>query len=139
MNKQRKTKEQHRKLASLLAKGIPVTKAMVQAGWSETQAAKGWAKVPDAVINSLPRSAQRLISLGRGTDKETRKDIVRGRLIDNALKGKDGGAMSAKILGQDSELNMFVPELQQGLIVLNLPQNVNARDLLSGGMPESES
>jgi hypothetical protein len=47
---------------------------------------------------------------------------VRGRLVDNIVKGKDGGAMSAKILGSDTELNLWQPEFQQGLIILQAPQ-----------------
>jgi hypothetical protein len=43
-------------------------------------------------------------------------------LLDNTLKGKDGGAMSAKILGSDSELSLWTPEFQQGLVVIQMPQ-----------------
>jgi hypothetical protein len=43
-------------------------------------------------------------------------------LLDNAIQGKDGGAMSAKILGSDSELNMWAPEQNQGLVIINVPQ-----------------
>jgi hypothetical protein len=131
-NTERKTKAQHQKLANLLGKGVPVSKAMVQAGWSENQAAKGWSKVPQAVLTALPKSAQRLVALGRDTDKETRRHIVRGRLLDNSLKGKDGGSMSAKILGSETELNMWQPDIQAGLVVLTVPQSVIDRkaDLL---------
>jgi hypothetical protein len=116
-----KTEAQRKKLGALLGEGVPVTKALLQAGWSEAQAAKGWAKVPNAVISTLPKTAQRLAALGR-TDKETRKDLIRGRLLDNTLKGKDGGAQSAKYLGADTELNMWQPDVQQGLIVIQMPQ-----------------
>ena len=118
---ERKTDAQRNKLGDLLGKGVPVTKAMVQAGWSESQAAKGWAKVSNAVINTLPKTAQRLATLGR-TDKETRRDLIRGRLLDNTLRGKDGGAQSAKILGSDTELSLWQPDVQQGLIVIQMPQ-----------------
>jgi hypothetical protein len=47
---------------------------------------------------------------------------VRGRLLSNTISGKDGGAMSAKILGSDTELNMWQPEMNQGLIILQAPQ-----------------
>jgi hypothetical protein len=55
-------------------------------------------------------------------DPQTRRKLVRGRLIDN-VNGKDGGSMSAKILGSDSELNMWQPEFQQGLVIINVPQS----------------
>ena len=54
-------------------------------------------------------------------DPQVRRKLVRGRLVDNVIKGKDGGAMSAKILGSDSEINMWVPEMNQGLIILGAP------------------
>ena len=118
----RKTPQQHAKLASLLAQDIPVGEALRTAGWSDRQSAKGWEAVPDAVFTKLPKKMQRLVSLGKNTDKDTRKHIIRGRLIDNAIQGKDGGAMSAKILGTETDLNMWQPEINQGIIVLNAPQ-----------------
>lgn len=50
------------------------------------------------------------------------------------LKVKDGGAMSAKILGSDSELNMWVPEQNQGLVIINVPQSAidNKAEILNG-------
>jgi len=61
------------------------------------------------------------------TDKETRKYLVRGRLLENTIAGKDGGAMSAKILGSDRELAMWEPELNQGVIVLQAPREAFER------------
>lgn len=119
----RKTPAQHKKLASLLAQEVPVGEALRQAGWSDRQSTKGWASVPDAVLAQLPKKARKLIALGK-TDKETRKHLVRGRLVANTIAGKDGGAMSAKVLGSDSELNMWQPETMQGWIILNCPQQV---------------
>jgi hypothetical protein len=117
----RKTHAQHKKLASLLAQDVPVGEALRESGWSARQAMKGWSAVPDQVVIKLPKKAQRLMALGK-TDKESRKNLVRGRLVDNVVKGKDGGAMSAKILGSDTELNLWQPEMQQGLIILQVPQ-----------------
>jgi hypothetical protein len=88
------------------------------------QARKGLAKVPLAVYGMLSKKGQSLIKLGKETGKEDRKHLVRGRLIENITKGSDKGAMSAKILGSDSELNMWQPELQAGLIVLQVPQQI---------------
>jgi hypothetical protein len=118
----RKTPQQHAKLASLLAQDVPVGEALRTAGWSDRQSAKGWEAVPDAVFTKLPKKMQRLVSLGKNTDKDTRKHIIRGRLLDNAIQGRDGGAQSAKILGSETDLNMWQPEINQGIIVLNAPQ-----------------
>jgi hypothetical protein len=72
----------------------------------------------------LPKNAQRLMTLAK-TDKETRKHLIRRRLVDNILKAKDGGSMSAKILVSDSELDMWQIEFQQGLIILQTPQKLS--------------
>src|SRR5205823_2451137 len=63
----KKTPAQYKKLANLLGQNMPVSEAMVKAGWSEQQAAKGWKKVPQGVIKLLPKSALRLINLGKTT------------------------------------------------------------------------
>ena len=126
----RKTAAQHKKLARLLAEDVPVCTALAQAGWSETSAKKGWDAVPDRVIATLRKKMQRLVELGK-TDKETRRHLIRGRLVDNIQKGKDGGSQSAKILGADSELNMWTPENMQGVIILHTPQKlVNNPEML---------
>lgn len=117
----RKTPAQHKKLASLLAQDVPVGEALREAGWTDRQAMKGWSAVPDRVIINLPKKAQRLMALGK-TDKESRKNLVRGRLVDNVVKGKDGGAMSARILGSDTELSMWQTEMQMGVVILQTPQ-----------------
>jgi hypothetical protein len=120
----KKTPEQYKKLANLLGDGVPVNKAMVQAGWSETQAAKGWQKVPKGVIKMLPKSAQRLIQLGKTTTPDDMRALVHGRLVDNVTKGTDKAAQSAKILGTSRDLNMWTPDLQMGVIILQTPQSL---------------
>jgi hypothetical protein len=119
----RKSIAQHKKLAQLLANDTPVGEALVSAGWSPTQALKGWDAVPDAVFVTLPKKAKKLVALGKA-DKDTRRNLVRGRLISNTISGKDGGAMSAKILGSDTELNMWQPEMNQGLVILTPPASL---------------
>jgi hypothetical protein len=120
----KKTKEQHEKLAKLLDAGTPVCAALEQAGWSPNQAAKGTSKIPQAVYGMLSKKAKGLIKLGRETGKDDRKALVRGRLIENVTRGSDKGALSAKILGSDSELNLWQPEVMTGVIVLNAPRNL---------------
>ena len=69
----------------------------------------------------LSKKAKGLIKLGRETGKDDRKHLIRGRLIENITQGKDRGALSAKILGGDSEINMWQPEIMAGVIVLQPP------------------
>src|ERR1700680_3291557 len=130
-------RQQYPEMAKKLAKGIRPRDVLLEAGYSERQASKGWAAVPDGVKSLLPAKGKRLINLG-SVDPQMRRKLVRGRLIDNVIKGKDGGAMSAKILGSDSELNMWVPELNQGLIILNLPQSAIANKAEMLNAPEED-
>jgi hypothetical protein len=127
-----KTKAQHQKLADLLGKGVPVSKAMVQAGWSGNQALKGYSKVPEAVLKLMPKRARSLIALGRTTQPGDMRALVHGRLIDNVTKGHDKGAQSAKILGSSRDLNMWQADFQAGLVVITVPQSVidNKAELL---------
>jgi hypothetical protein len=117
-----KATARHKKLAALLGDGKPVGAAMIEAGYTKQAAAQGWSKVPSTVLGILPKKAQKLIRLGRETGKEDRRAMVLGRLLENSATGKDGGAMSAKILGSDRELNMWTPDSQTGVIVLNMSQ-----------------
>ena len=122
----RKTEAQHKKLAGLLAgpvskKEMTIQEALLDSGYSELQAKKGLAAVPDTVLRMLPRNAKRIIKLG-SIDPDTQQKIVRGRLVENTLKGKDGGAISAYRLGQDKRVNMWQPETQQNILVLQAPR-----------------
>jgi hypothetical protein len=130
-------RKQYPEMAKKLAKGLRPRDVLLDAGYSETQASKGWAAVPDGVKLLLPAKGKRLMNLG-SVDPQVRRKLVRGRLVENIIKGKDGGAMSAKILGSDSELNMWQQEFQQGVIVLNVPQSaiVNKAEMLNA--PEED-
>jgi hypothetical protein len=58
---EKKTKAQRRQLADLIGKGMPVGEAMLQAGWSEKSADKGWAKVPKTVLKMIPAERLKLL------------------------------------------------------------------------------
>src|SRR5215471_1491508 len=47
-----------------------------------------------------------------------RADLVRLRLIQNLHDGEDRAVQSAKLLGQDRELNLWEPESESGKIVI---------------------
>jgi hypothetical protein len=128
-----KTPEQYAKLAELLTANTPVCEALALAGWSKTQALKGWKKVPPVVMAMLPKPMQKLIDLGKKTSPDDRRNLVLGRLVENVTSGTDKGAMSAKILGSDRELNMWQPDQLAGVVILGtMPQSVQTpkEDLL---------
>jgi hypothetical protein len=77
--------------------------------------------------------------LGRETGKDDRKHLIRGRLSENVTQGKDKGALSAKILGSDSELNLWQPEMMTGVIVLQQPSSVSDKMLEEPPDPDAKS
>ncbi len=115
-------RKQYPEMAKKLARGIRLRDVLLDAGYGETQASKGWAAVPEGVKLLLPAKGKRLMNLG-SVDPQTRRKLVRGRLVDNVIKGKDGGSMSAKILDSESDINMWTPEFQQGLVIINVPRS----------------
>jgi hypothetical protein len=118
-----KTTAQREKLARLLKEGTPVCEALLEAGWSETQARKGRGAIPKAVLRLLTPKVKKLLDLGN-IDANVQERLVRGRLVQNTIDGRDSGSMSAKILGSDRRVNMFVPDVQQGIIVISAPKEV---------------
>ena len=50
------------------------------------------------------------------------QDLVRGRLVENTIRGKDSGSMSAKILGSDKRVNMWTPEQRNNVLILQAPR-----------------
>ena len=82
-------RKQYPEMAKKLAKGIRPKDVLLEAGYSETQASKGWSAVPDGVKLLLPAKGKRLMNLG-SVDPQTRRKLVRGRLVENVINGKDG-------------------------------------------------
>lgn len=119
--------ERQEKLAEGLTRldqpGVTLKRCMMEAGYSERTANNGWEGVPNRVVRLLAKKGMRLKELG-SIDAETQEKLVRGRLVYNTLKGSDKGVMSAKALGSDRRVNMFVPDSQTGVIVLQMPQAV---------------
>lgn len=104
--------------------------ALLEAGYSELQGKKGRAAVPDCVWRNLGRNSKKLIALGE-VDPKMQEKIVRGRLMDNTIRGKDGGAMSAKILGSDKRVAMWTPEQQNNVLILQAPTHVDSDKMLA--------
>jgi hypothetical protein len=52
---------------------------------------------------------------------EIRAQIVRAKLLENVANNRDDAVASLKLLGQDRELSLWQAEVQQGIVVLNLP------------------
>jgi hypothetical protein len=50
---------------------------------------------------------------------EVQAHLVRGRLARNTIKGEDRRSDERQALGSDKRVNMFTPESQTGVIVIN--------------------
>jgi len=124
----RKTEKQKKEMAQAIVKrvhmdGEPITRVLTDFT-TPRQAKKGWAAVPDEVLKlaGLSKKGKALAALGRQLTAQNQEDLVRGRLAQNVISGKDGGSHSAKILGSDRRVNMWTPDVQQGLIILQAPK-----------------
>src|SRR5438876_4995232 len=99
---------QQRKAARMLAVGASYTDALTTAGYSPAQARKGMAKI---LKSSGLREA--LLQEMEKFPPEVRAALVRLRLVQNIIDGEDRAVRSARLLGQDKEVDMFA-RLQSG-------------------------
>jgi len=114
--------ERQKKAAANLQAGMPIKAAMLDAGYSEAVANNGMRKVP-MTVQALGIKGTDVYQAGKGMSIEDLKHLAIGRLVLNVTEGKDGGVMSAKTLGSHRELNLWTPESQIGLMVVNAPDS----------------
>jgi len=136
----RRTKEEKKAMAQAIIDrvhvgGEPISKVMLDFT-TPRQAKKAWAAVPAEVLKmaGMSKKGQLLAAMGAQITAKMQEDLVRGRLAQNVIAGKDGGSHSAKLLGSDRRVNMFTPDVQAGLIILNAPQSLIDRkdEILNG-------
>lgn len=127
----RPVEEKHRTVArNVLRKGMAISHALMMAGFSPAQASKGMHKV--RLCYGL-RTAFREEGEKIAREKEAAaKSMVldpwakREEMIVNLLEGnikakRDRAIGSAKLLGSHKKLNLWQPEFQNGVIILNVP------------------
>lgn len=113
--------QRQRQLASNLENpGTTLKKALLDAGYSESTSCRGLESIPNRVVKLMAKKGIRLRELGN-IDAQTQEQLVRGRLVYNTIKGKDAGVLSAKALGSDRRVNMFIPDIQTGVVVIASP------------------
>ena len=124
----RSTKGNPEKAAELLNEGKPIVHALLEAGYSEAVARQGKKSITkpirDELIAMHSTRIKELAQIGRSVSPQEQEDIVRGALVQNALEGQDRAAMSLKLLGQDRRVNMWTPDVQMGVIVLQSPKDL---------------
>lgn len=116
-------REKFPEMAEQLAKGEPIYQVMKKYGYSDGVAKLGVRGIPKGLLKHMKLKGYKVAELGNALRKhpDLLGDIAVGRLALNAMDGKDGGVMSAKTLGSHRDLNLWVPESQAGVIVLNVP------------------
>ena len=144
----RKTKvtSKHRQVARDLSKGVSDRQALLRAGYSESAAHKGI----ETLKQEIPALAQAIYEQGiqearefnaqqgQRLGKEEKVQLVDGVLIRNALHGEGqakGSTFAAKTLGQTRAVSMFEPDLQVGVLAMEIPPEWKERYSL----PEAEA
>lgn len=102
-----------------------------EAGYSPAQARKGKALLTErkslakAFLRERQRQVRRFAALGNGLTPEEQEALVRGVLVDSALRGEDGSGRgrnrAAELLGRDRRVNMFTADLAVGIVALPVP------------------
>ena len=111
-----KPTKQQRKAARMLAHGASFMDALTAAGYSRAQARKGLARV---------KSSKGLMVAVREEmtqyPPELRADLVRLRLLDNLISGRDVATRSARLLGADKEVAMWQEARQDQQVLIIQP------------------
>jgi hypothetical protein len=126
MSHRQKTQEQYERFGKLVAEGMPRKQAMIEAGWSPAQAAKGQAAVSkpmlDAVVEALAKQGKELEALGSSMTPEQQENIARGRLAMNTIAGSDDGVQSAKLLWQDKRVGALTADTAVQCVIVQAPE-----------------
>lgn len=119
------TQKQRQLVEELQKPEQTIKESMMNAGYTEFSASRGFAGVPSIVMKLLGRKGVKLVELGASLNSNQQENLVRGRLAYNVIQGTDKGAQSAKLLGSDRRVNMFTPDTQIGVIALVAPAEVH--------------
>jgi hypothetical protein len=111
----------HQQVADALKKGATIRAALLGAGYSDGKASLGKAGLPLGVLNQLASDGERFRKLGRQFKPEDRADIVRGKLVENVLLGKDSATKSLELLGKDIAVGIFKSDSTAVNVQINLP------------------
>ena len=124
---QSEVKKRASKVAKLIVrKGMKVSHAMQEAGFSKTQSRKGFPELlrKPAMRKALEKETKKFSAeMGTLPGATERAKMIRWRLTKNILAGDDKAVASCKLAGLDKEVRLFEPENQAGYIVVNVQSN----------------
>jgi hypothetical protein len=117
-----KSPRQIKRFASAIYKGHSLQCAMLEAGYSPSTARRGRAALSKPMLEALAREWNKLELLGRRIGPEQQENLVRGRLVQNVITGRDDAVQSARQLGADKRITMWQADSQVGLVVIKAPE-----------------
>lgn len=103
-----------------------IGKAMRRAGYSDSAADRGKAHLPPPMLTAVQlwEAAQEKIKLGQQLTKDSADGLIKGRLAETVISGKDTDAVAAaKALGSHKDYDLFTQERSVGVMMV-LPQGV---------------
>lgn len=112
--------------ADIICNGGKLTEALLAAGYKESTALQGVRSVPDALWDKLHERGKDYARLGAKLNPELVAQTIKGRLYNNVITGEYKGETAAKLLGSMRDYNLFTPDSQVGVIVLQSPNMLPA-------------
>src|SRR6185312_9433083 len=109
-----------------IANGGKLYGAMVAGGYTQATAKRGKKSLSaktkvefeKLLAKKLDAQLKGFVDISEKIDNKKLRHAVRGGLISNIANGEDRAIQSLKAAGNLSELNMFAPELNTGVIIL---------------------
>jgi hypothetical protein len=119
------TPEQIDAFAKAIEGGTSLLQALQEhLGYSEKTARLGQAAMSQTVRSALIKRGLKFTKIGEEITAQEQENFVRGKLLSNAIAGKDKAVNSLKLLGQDKRVNMFTPDSIAGIIVIEAPKSL---------------
>src|SRR6185369_208208 len=97
--------------------GKSIKDSLLSAGYSPATAEKGRAGIPGPLMGALLKEG---IKLGQSITPQDQEQLIRGKLLENALMGNDKAVQSLKLLGQDKRVNMFTADSAAGVVAIQV-------------------
>lgn len=124
--------KRHALLTELLRKNTPVCEALLEAGYSEKQAHKGWESVPQAVTAQLLSKGVKHQRMGKAlqADKDGLSARVVGRMYERMMDDGKDCVNAAKVLTTHRSIaSDFIQEQQNNIVVIQAPSDWKAETL----------
>jgi len=106
----------------MIVNGASYQDALLHAGYSPKTAKSGRSAVPAAMWDEIVSLGRAYAAIGSKLDLAEVSNRIKGRLYVNAIAGKSDGNEACKLLGTHKDHQLFQPDSQIGVIVLQAPK-----------------